>query len=128
MSQPADQNPTELLNTLHDAPKKTFEHGKWNHYDCKVCGQTTIAMHEDDGVTPAFISCRATPDCTATAVSRMYLGPQTDDQIPHVVWYRPADEAALQEALQEFPRPITRMQVREHYLMGGCLMREVAKP
>lgn len=110
----------------------------WNHYRCEQCGQLTIAKHDQDGVTPFRLRCRATLGCKGDAFSLMYRGPQDPDQVPHVVWYRPdpaqLDAEILANIAAELRRgermPMTASErrrlhlwMREHYEKGGCLMR-----
>lgn len=95
----------------------------WNHYTCEACGAVTIAKHEDEGVTPFMLRCRATSGCREIATSGMYRGPQDDDQVPHIIWYRPKTAAELEAALAPMSDR-ARVSTREHYEKGGALLRE----
>lgn len=63
---------------------------KWNHYQCPLCRAVTVARHDAEGVTPFMIRCRATPGCSVMAESTFFAGPQNDDQVAHVIFFRPA--------------------------------------
>ena len=103
----------------------SIENGRpFNHYTCQTCGMVTITKHEDDGVTPFMLRCRANPHCDGTAYSNVYKGPQDESQQPHVIWFRPKGRRALLAALKLLPRQV-RNDVREHFDKGGCLSREV---
>jgi len=96
----------------------------FNHYVCPECRGITITKHEDDGVTPFMLRCRATKDCAGMALSDFYRGPQHSDQQPHVIWFRPADVFAAIEAINAYPSEHREALLR-HWQMGGCLLREV---
>lgn len=97
---------------------------KWNHYICQTCGATTIARHDDEGVTPFILRCRARAGCTGEAYSTFFRGPQNDDQKPHVIFFRPADATVAIDAIAKEQRRFRRAML-EHYQKGGALMREV---
>ena len=100
---------------------------KWNHYICGRCKGVTIAKHEDEGVTPFMVNCRATSGCFGLAESRCYHNSQADDQRPDIVWYRPATvDAAKLEIKRTVPARYRRATL-EHYELGGCLMRELPR-
>ena len=48
-----------------------------NQYTCRDCKESTVTVDVDEGVTPMFLACRATPDCKGTMASAMYRGNQT---------------------------------------------------
>jgi len=106
---------------------------RWNHYVCKVCGGITVARHDDEGVTPFVIACRAKDERTARTVIRnrcqgfaksvFFMCSQADDQQPHVIFYRPAPHEAV-KAINKMPRRV-RTDMLEHYERGGSLLREV---
>ena len=98
-------------------------HGPYNHYVCERCESITIAKDEDEGTTPFMIPCRATPGCEGTASSTFYRGPQDATQVPHVVFYKPKDEAAMRDALRKEHRR-HHDAIREHVALGGLLMRD----
>lgn len=97
----------------------------WNHYACQTCGRTTVAKHEDPGVTPFIIPCLAMPGCPGRAQSQFYRGSQADTQVPHLVWYRPKTIEELGAALAAEAHPARRAWMFTHVLEGGCLMRKV---
>lgn len=87
-----------------------------NGYKCQDCGQITMTYHVDDGVTPMFLACRATEDCTGRAVSMMYPpGPLPAElaELPRWEWYRPSRRA------------VRRMDraMRDHVARGGLVLR-----
>lgn len=105
---------------------------KWNHYHCPDCGGVTIARHDDEGVTPFLLRCRAKDirtkghtiqGCRGMAESSFFIGSQVDDQQPHVIFFRPSDAAEAIDAINKEPRRF-RAAMLEHYRMGGSLMRE----
>ena len=96
----------------------------FNHYVCQRCRQTTVTKHEDDGVTPFLLGCRATPGCNGTAQSSFYRGPQDPNQNVHGIWFRPKNAMALKKELLKFHRRF-RAEMREHVEKGGCLLREM---
>lgn len=106
----------------------------YNHYRCERCGQWTCTKHEQDGVTPFLIRCRATYNCRGTAQSTFYRGPQDERQVPHLIWYRPATEAEVVVVVgAEFDDETVRERVLEHWRKGGCLskpgeLRPVERP
>jgi len=104
---------------------------KWNHYKCLKCGGVTVARHDDEGVTPFIIRCRAKDEnhpnarvrgCTGHAESSFFSGSQDDNQKPHVIFYRPSHEQAMADIAKE---PIRDQKwLIDHYLKGGSLMKE----
>lgn len=116
-----------------------YNEGKvFNHYRCEACGAITIAKHEDQGVTPFQIRCRATARCRGDAFSCFYRGPQDPAQVPHIVWYRPTPidvDAEITKGIEQLrrqgeldgsnatQREQLHANMRRHYELGGCLMR-----
>jgi hypothetical protein len=103
---------------------------KWNHYTCPDCGGVTIALHENEGVTPFTIRCRVKDEttprarvegCSGMAESNFFTGPQNDDQTPHVIFFRPEPMKAI-EFINTQPEK-DRPWLLEHYEKGGSLMR-----
>jgi len=94
---------------------------KWNHYTCGTCGKVTVARHDDEGVTPFLIGCYATKDCHGMSQSCFFDCDQSDDQQPHVIFYRPPLFDAL-DAIKKEPAS-ARTWLLEHYSKGGALMR-----
>jgi hypothetical protein len=89
---------------MAEAVKQESLKGKFNHYACQSCGAITIAFHQDDGVTPFMLRCRATKGCGGDAYSAFYRGSQAAAQVPHVIWFRPTTLADLELALKWYPR------------------------
>lgn len=106
---------------------------KWNHYFCPSCKGITVARHDNEGVTPFTIRCRAKDTfgvngarahgCEEAAHSQFFDVSQDDNQKPHVVFYRPELIDAI-EAINKQPVQ-ARPWYLEHYMKGGALMREV---
>ncbi len=106
---------------------------KWNHYTCEKCGKVTVARHDDEGVTPFIINCHASDEVTASntriqtcrgaAQSCMFDCDQSDDQKPHVIFYRPekAEDAVAEIAKEK--NDATKVWLFEHYMKGGALMK-----
>jgi hypothetical protein len=104
---------------------------KWNHYICDKCDGVTIARHDDEGVTPFMIRCQVRDrvvagirikGCNGNAASTFFGGPQDDDQVPHVIFFRPTDAPAVIDAINREPRRF-RADLLEHYRLGGALMK-----
>lgn len=106
---------------------------RWNHYVCPKCRGVTIAEHVDEGVTPFMLRCRVkdTKDasgnrvqgCNGMAESTFFSGSQDDAQVPHVIFYRPADAMVAIEEINKEPRRF-REGLLDHYRRGGALLRE----
>lgn len=110
---------------------------KWNSYTCPECGGVTIARHDQEGTTPFMIRCRAkdiwgtfngkrarVEGCRGMAESSFFRCSQDDDQIPHVVFFRPDDAAGAIASINQEPKRF-RAAMLEHYQLGGSLMREI---
>lgn len=104
---------------------------KWNHYTCPECGGVTIARHDNDGVTPFMLRCRVKdevssghrlPGCRGMAESCFFNCSQDDSQVPHVIFYRPSADQAIEDIRKSPKRE--RDWLLEHYEKGGALMRE----
>jgi hypothetical protein len=95
----------------------------WNHYVCETCHNVTVTFQQDAGVTPMFVRCRARPGCTGMAQSQQWTGPQDATQRAHLIWYRPATRAVLEDILLTYPIS-NRRHVVEHWTRGGCLFRD----
>jgi hypothetical protein len=105
---------------------------KWNHYVC-ACGGTTVARHDNEGVTPFIIRCRAKDTfglggarahgCEGMAESIMFSGSQADDQVPHVIFFRPAESMEAIKFINTQPER-ERAWLLDHYANGGSLMKE----
>lgn len=97
---------------------------KWNHYHCPECNGVTIARHDDEGVTPFMLRCRATTSCSGMAQSCFFYCSQDDAQVPHVIFYRPATAQAIKD-IRKSPKN-ERVWLMDHYSRGGSLMKEAA--
>lgn len=77
-------------------------HGKVNEYACPDCKGVTVTVDRDDGTTPFYIRCRATPGCEGMAMSRFYR-PRAGTPPTHE-WYAPdaAEMAALDEGTKDY--------------------------
>ncbi len=95
---------------------------KWNHYACSMCGKTTIARYDTEGVTPFMLGCYVTKGCPGPAYSTFFRGPQGDDQKADVVFYRPATHEEAVKAVSMFP-PESRDWLVNHYSQGGALIK-----
>jgi len=109
---------------------------RWNHYVCQECGAVTIAKHEDEGVTPFIIRCHAKDTfgiggirahgCNGQAQSQFFEVSQSDDQKPHVTFFRPSDAMEAIMEINKLPE-WHRAWYLDHYQKGGSLMREEAE-
>ena len=95
--------------------------GRWNVYTCDTCRGVTVTIDVDEGVTPAFLDCRASGrvgQCTGRASSSFYPKGERPSTLPPPAWewYRPApaDVAAMAPATQA------------HVKAGGLLIRRRA--
>lgn len=92
--------------------------GSVNAYRCMKCGADTVTIDVDEGVTPMFLGCKATPGCDGTAQSLEYfaddIGP---DPVPTYEWYRPTLKWARRKG----------MEVLSHVRQGGLMLRPVKK-
>ena len=91
--------------------------GQINAYTCIKCGEDTVTVNRDEGVTPFIIGCRAGfPDtCNGEARSQCYNVSQA--LVPTHVWYRP-DEAETKR-LEKRHGEVTG----EHIRQGGLWLR-----
>lgn len=98
--------------------------GAKNAYHCEVCLQYIVTVNLAEGVTPMFLSCRATDGCKGRMTSCMYPPepwPKKDGfdvaipQEPTHVWYRP-----VSPEYDDLNRE-TKIHVRK----GGLLLRPV---
>ena len=105
---------------------------RWNHYTCQKCGAVTIALHENEGVTPFMIGCHAKDTkgvrgarargCPGMAESCFFTGSQDEKQKPHVIFFRPDDAMKAIEWINNQPER-ERAWLLDHYQKGGSLMR-----
>jgi ribosomal protein S27AE len=106
---------------------------KWNHYTCPKCGGVTVARHDDEGVTPFLIRCRAKDTvsdkihahgCEGMAESVMFDCIQDDTQTPHVIFFRPEPMQAIHWINNHCKNPNEQSWLLNHYAQGGALMKE----
>ena len=76
--------------------------GRENVYVCPVCQGFTVTVDVDEGVTPAFIDCRASGnerDCLGMAASSFYPEGPRPAHIPPPAWewYKPTITEARAE-------------------------------
>ena len=93
--------------------------GSINSWKCDDCGRLTNAIHIDDGVTPMFLACRATPGCQGTAVSAGYPPPPVPEYVANNIgweWYRPSEKWARRKG----------PEMLRHVQNGGLALRERA--
>ena len=85
---------------------------KINLYRCEQCLGAIVTIDRDEGTTPAFLMCRATPGCEGTMLSAWY---QCDQTIrPEWEWFRPKNNLSK-----------LSISVREHVERGGLLLRRI---
>lgn len=86
---------------------------RWNAWTCQKCGQHTICVDVDRGVTPFMLRCRASDGCDGMATSAFYPDYAIPPGVPRWEWYRPGRLHRLF---------ISRWE-REHVKKGGLLLR-----
>lgn len=94
--------------------------GSINAWQCEACGKLTVAIHADEGVTPMFLACRATPGCDGMAVSAGYPDPPIPDHIIELLaweWYRPTRKWARRKG----------PEMLDHVQRGGLVIRALPK-
>lgn len=90
--------------------------GSINAWVCDRCAAPTVSVDIEDGVTPMFLACRATPGCKGRAISRGYPKGEPPAEIIDALaweWYRPT------------PKQARRMgaDMAEHVAKGGLDLR-----
>ncbi len=97
--------------------------GRENGYTCSVCSGVTMTIHVDDGVTPAFIDCRASPDCKGVAGSMFYPEGPRPAHLPDPAWewYRPTRKQT-RRLDRKYPG------VAQHVRAGGLWLRPISRP
>lgn len=86
-----------------------------NLYVCMECRKSICTIDRDEGVTPMFLNCRATPGCRGTMHSAGYPEEMPEYSLPTWEWYRPDEKVIL--------RMTPEMQ--EHIRSGGLDLRQV---
>lgn len=94
------------------AARPGFE-GRLNIYTCTTCRGHIVTRDVDEGTTPMFTGCDATPGCAGTMQSSMYRVFDQTMRESHQ-WYRPSAVEVVGDA------------VRQHVSMGGLLLRRTA--
>lgn len=129
-----DANDTGAPTTVNGAPSparakaragdwkellvSTSTAGRVNAYVCRACGQSTVTIDRDSGITPFGIRCRAGTNgggCNGQAFSSMYRTDQ--NQRPTFEWYSP----------DESERKRLDDGTREHVKCGGLLIRPISR-
>ena len=100
--------------------------GRFNFWLCEKCGQFTIGVHRDAGVTPFMIGCHARPSCDGTARSMFYPNYLPNGfpipAVVHLEWYRPRSEQEFEEGLV-LDDGADREWWANHVRNGGCMRR-----
>jgi len=98
--------------------------GEVNVYVCQKCGDHTVTIDRDEGVTPFMLDCRAAiteadpfSKCKGTAESSCYR-PNFKHGPPTWEWYTP-DAVELHRT--------TDANVLRHVAMGGLLIRRIGQ-
>lgn len=94
--------------------------GRENCYTCRQCGGHTVTVDRDEGVTPAFINCRASGregDCRGVAESAGYPEAPRPKHIPEpqFEWRKYPDKM-----IEKLP-----LNQREHALRGGLFLVKI---
>lgn len=89
-----------------------------NAYMCDTCKKPTVTVDVDEGVTPAFLGCRATEGCKGMGHSMMYprLPRPAEYPAPAFEWYKPT-EAEVAEVEKDYPGSM------QHWKNGGLFLR-----
>lgn len=105
-------NPIEKLLKLDNS------FGRYNAYVCQSCDKAYLTLDVDQGVTPMFGPCLATPGCQGRAVSAGYPEGEPPAHMgePIIHWYRPTEEE-----LKHLPAV-----VRAHVRDGGLARKATA--
>lgn len=92
--------------------------GSINAWKCPTCRGLTVAVHVDQGVTPMFLACRATPRCQGRAVSAGYPSAPIPPSILAAVGFewRAASMTELKRYRRENP------PMYEHCRAGGLVI------
>ncbi len=104
------QKPAPTLAKMAQVLEKAdeWQPPRINQYTCDTCGGVITTIDRDEGTTPMFLNCRATPGCDGRSVSSMYrVSPHLK---PEWEWYRPKK---------------AKGENREHVAMGGLLIRQI---
>ena len=88
-----------------------------NQYSCDTCAGVITTVNTVEGVTPMFLTCKATAACPGRMISAMYRVP--DNAVPRWEWYRP-EGSELERLIQECP------DWKEHVAKGGLAIRRMS--
>lgn len=104
---------------LRQRHRQMAGHHGVNVYKCEACGQLTVTLDHDNGVTPMFLGCRTTRDCGGRGVSSGYPPGEPPARILDALawtWYRPGPtELAWLRANEP--------GMADHVLRGGLALR-----
>lgn len=92
--------------------------GAINAYVCNFCYNLIIVQHVDKGLTPDYMACLVSKDCTGTARS-MHYPPNPPQKVIDAVkweWYRPT--------LDEFKQ--LDITLKQNVMAGALCIREKA--
>lgn len=79
--------PPKVVAWREERRRAQAGHHGVNAWKCDVCGLLTVAIDVDPGVTPMFLGCRRTPDCTGMGTSSGYPSiPVPDRVLEHLDW------------------------------------------
>lgn len=118
-----DEPPVQLdpatTSSLAERHRAWAGHHGVNVYKCDGCGDLMVTLDHDNGVTPAFLGCRATPGCGGRGTSSGYPKSEPPARILELLawsWYRPGrlELAWLKGNLPE---------MADHVLRGGLALR-----
>lgn len=90
-----------------------------NGWYCPTCGQVTVVVHADAGVTPMMLACRATPDCDGVGQSLGYPPGVPSNEVLDTVAYEWAVPSRTQ--MKAWKREAHPMY--DHILAGGLALR-----
>lgn len=89
-----------------------------NAYHCPKCGKYTVTIDIDEGITPMFFGCKATPNCTGTGHSMFYRVDGIENlPEPIIEWYKPTEAEARAKGQAEFA----------HAKQGGLSYRMIGR-
>jgi len=78
----------------------TEEKDGLNQYTCNTCNGTITTINRVEGVTPAFLACRATNGCMGRMSSHFYR--VTGSPEPTHEWFRPSLKNARRHGPEMF--------------------------
>lgn len=90
-----------------------------NGWYCSNCGQVTVVVHVDAGVTPMFLACRATPGCAGVGQSLGYPHDTPSNEVLATV----AHEWAVPSRSQMKAWKRAGDPMYDHVARGGLVLR-----